>query len=96
MNLPVSENVRIINDGVFLCVQTKRVIGDSEKSAQLKNLKYENVGKEVWTSETYHSRLEDAENSMIEKGVTFCDDFKDVLSFYREMRELIVNVNKGV
>ena len=94
MNLPVSENVRIINDGVYLCVQTKTVVGDNCNAGQLKRVKYENVGNEVWTSVTYHSRLEDAENSMLEKGVTFCDDFKEVLSFYREMRELILNVNK--
>lgn len=94
MNLPVSENVRIINDGVYYCVQTKTITGDNCNEGQLKKVKYENLGKEVWTSVTYHSRLEDAENSMLEKNITFCDDFKEVLKAYKEMRELILNVNK--
>ena len=94
MNLPVSENVRIINDGVYFCVQTKTITGDSEKSLKSRSIKYENIGKEVWTSVTYHSSLDDAERSMLEKGISFTDSFEEVLSFYREMKELIINVNK--
>jgi len=89
MELIVDNNTRIINDGVYLAVQTKSIVGDSDKSAALKTLKYENVGKERWTSVTYHGRLQDAVKSMVEKEITFCDDFKQVIECYNRIMKLI-------
>jgi len=89
MELIVDNNTRIINDGVYLAVQTKTITGDNCNAAQLKKVKYENLGNEVWTSITWHGSMQEAVRSMVEKEITFCDDFKQVIECYERIMKLI-------
>ncbi|MHB8871601.1 MAG: hypothetical protein ACYC5G_04060 [Candidatus Doudnabacteria bacterium] len=89
MELIVDNNTRIINDGVFLCVQTKKITGEGSSVGAMMKTKYENVGKERWISETYHSRMKDAVKSLVEKGSTFEPDSKAVIEFYDRIMKLI-------
>lgn len=75
MELKVNDNIRIINDDVYYCVQ-KRSVVTAEKARNP-----ENVGKETWDNLTYHANLKDALKSMTDKGITACADFNEVISF---------------
>ena len=89
MELIVDNNTRIINDGVYFCVQTKKITGEGSSVGAMMKTKYENVGKERWISETYHGNMKDAVKSMTEKGISFCDDFKKVIEYYERVMKLI-------
>lgn len=75
MELVVNDNLRIINDDVYYCIQKKNVVS-AEKA---KNP--ENIGKESWESLTYHGNLNMAYKSLVDKGITMCADFNEVISF---------------
>ena len=89
MELIVDNNTRIINDGVFLCVQSKKITGEGSSVGAMMKTKYENVGKERWISETYHGNMKDAVKSMTEKAITFEPDFLAVIECYNRIMKLI-------
>lgn len=87
MELKVNDDIRIINDDVFYCVQKRNIVSaDKAKKA-------ENIGKETWESLTYHGNLKDALKSMTDKGITTCADFNEVISFLNLVYKKIEDLN---
>jgi hypothetical protein len=88
MILKVNDEYQIANDDCYYTVQKRREIKESKKNPELN-------GTYKWENQTYHVRLEDAYASMLDKSITICDDFVQVIKLLKDVKEQIKNNVKG-